>query len=457
MPRSLVLLLTTALLLPACREPDRPAGPVISAGLVVDSDPRGGLILLDGESTQRVTPDSFFDLTAERHTLLIRLDTAGLTYAAGGSVQPGADEVTRVLVPLLLNCSEPPCSTTFHTPEDVGFAVSATGPLMYVQGQGSGAVWPLASGNSYVSGAMPVMAGVGAASGDTIALGPYDYAYTAGRPVPELDAGAFRLRQSAWIIPPGEVRQAVAPTIRGVEIEEEVLAGGGAPGSVVVRLTFRNVTDNPAYQTVDVHAAGGITYEDVWLGMAVDADVGSSEDDLVTYFPDLDLAVTFDRDFRETGFSTDWRDRPGLVGLRMLEHPGGTSVRLNAWPRSADWQAEGLRAIVANRGQPERTGWGWLSATQTVLPDHPSEKIGYAPSAANDYRMSVAAGPLRLAPGDSATVSVAVVFAEPEPGSFTSGTAVSAGDPTDAARQIYEIGGALRLQAVAAEALLNQP
>lgn len=457
MSRSFLLLLAPALLLGACREPDRPTAPVIGAGLVVDSDPRGAQILLDGAPTQRMTPDSFFDLTTEPHLLQLRLDSAGLTYRAGGTILPTTDRVLRVLVPLLLECGAPPCSTAYHSPGNVGFAVSATGPLLYLEGQGAGAVWPLASGNSYVSGAMPVVAGVSVGAGDTVALGPYDYAYTAGRPAPELHEGAFRLTQSAWIIPPGDVRQTVRPTVRGLQVEEEILAGGPAPGSVVVRVTFRNITDQPAYQTLDPLAIGGITYRDVWVGMAVDADVGASEDDLVTYFPDLDMAVTFDRDFRESGFSTDWRERPGLVGLRVLERPAGTSVRLNAWPRDLDWQAEGLRAISANRGQPERSGWRWLSATQTVLPDHPSAQIGHAPTAAADYRMSAAAGPLTLAPGEAATVTLAVVFAAPEPGTFTGGTAVPAGDPTDASRDIYRIGAGLRAEAVAAEGLLGEP
>ncbi|HUH13279.1 MAG TPA: hypothetical protein VMK65_09220, partial [Longimicrobiales bacterium] len=269
--------------------------------------------------------------------------------------------------------------------------------------------------------------------------------------------GEFRLAQTAWIIPPAEVRQAVRPTVRGLEMVEEILAGGPAQGSVVVRVTFRNITDRPSYHTLDHHAVGGITYRDVWVGMAVDADVGASEDDLVTYFPSLDMAVTFDADFRESTFSTDWRERPGLVGLRVLEHPVGTSVRLNAWPRHLDWQAEGLRAISSSRGEPERTGWRWLSATQTVLSNHASAQIGHAPSTPADYRMSAAAGPLTLAPGEAATVTLAVVFAAPEPGTFTSGMAVPAGEPGDLGRQIYHIGSGLRAEAVAAEALAARP
>ncbi|HUH13885.1 MAG TPA: hypothetical protein VMK65_12285, partial [Longimicrobiales bacterium] len=137
MRQSLILALATTALLGACREPDRPTAPAASAGLVVDSDPRGALIFLDGASTQRVTPDSFFDITAERHVLQVRLDTAGLTYSAEGSVQLSTEQVTRVLVPLLLGCASPPCFTRFYSPGEVGFAVSPTGPLLYLEGQGA--------------------------------------------------------------------------------------------------------------------------------------------------------------------------------------------------------------------------------------------------------------------------------------------------------------------------------
>lgn len=450
--RRLIVLLLPALLLAGCREPDRPTTPVTGAGLFVDSDPQGGRILVNGAATGLTTPDTVRELTVDRHLLEVHLDSGGYTYRASGTISTNADVVTEVTVPLLLPCPGPPCLPDYYAPAGVRFAVAPTGPLMFLEGSGGGALWPAGTGNSYVSTAMPVLAGVSASAPDTVALGTYDYFYMSGRPAPIRDEGTlFRLTQSAWITPPAEVQG--VRTIRGIEVTEEILSSPSAPDAVVIRLTYTNVTDRISYQTIDPAATGGLTYESVWLGMALDGDVGGSEDDLISYFPALDMAVLYDGDFRETGFSAEWRDRPGLVGLRLLEKPAGTTVALNAWPRAQDWQAEGLRRIFPSPGQREASGLGWLSATQTVLPNHPDPRLGYAPSERNDYRVSAAAGPVTLRPGQSASITVAVVFAAPEAGSFTSGVLVPAGDPTDTSRQLYSVGAGLRASAQAAEAV----
>jgi hypothetical protein len=48
----------------------------------------------------------------------------------------------------------------------------------------------------------------------------------------------------------------------------------------------------------------------------------------------------------------------------------------------------------------------------------------------------VSAGPLLLVPGDSAIITVAILFAEPMTGSYESGTVVVPGNPTDPARPL---------------------
>lgn len=437
-----------------CREPDRPSAPLESAGLAVDSDPRGATIFLNGANTGAITPDTLRDLTVDRHRLDLVLDSAGYDYGAGGTIQTNEDEITSVFVPLLLDCLAAPCATAYHAPNRIQFAVSADGPLLLVDGNGEGALWPASTGNSYVSTATPVITAIQRSTGDTLALGPYDHLYLGGRPAPRLEAGAdFLLSQEAWILPLADVR--TLSTIRGIQIEERVASAPVAEDALVLELTFRNITDQLAYRTVDPLAEGGITFDDVFVGLALDGDVGTSTDDMVSYDPDLDMAILYDGDFRESGFANGWADRPGLVGLRVLEAPAGTEVRLNAWPRDLDWQADGLRALVSAPAQPERTGWGWLSATQTVLPNHAHPRIGYTPGAASDYRVSVAAGPLTLAPGEASTITVAIVLAEPAPGTFTPGVALPPGDPTDTTRPLHAVAAGLRAQAQAAEGVLD--
>jgi len=135
------------------------------------------------------------------------------------------------------------------------------------------------------------------------------------------------------------------------------------------------------------------------------------------------------------------------VGVRVLEAPPGMSPILSAWPRSADW----LPGTVG-----ESTGWGWLAGQQDEkYPRHPDDRIGYAPTGPDDYRILTSAGPLRLAPGESATLTVAVVIAEPEPGTFTPGQTIGPGDPLDPNRQILRVAEGLRQRAIAAEELLT--
>ena len=118
----------------------------------------------------------------------------------------------------------------------------------------------------------------------------------------------------------------------------------------------------------------------------------------------------------------------------MLDAPAGSTIALNAWPRGSDWNAgDGT----------ERSGWYHFSGTRVrpeLAPaDIPGQHIGYAPNTPGDYRMSVSAGPLTLAPGESATISVAVILAFPTPGSFVSGQSIPPENPTVTNRPIQTI------------------
>ena len=63
-------------------------------------------------------------------------------------------------------------------------------------------------------------------------------------------------------------------------------------------------------------------------------------------------------------------------------------------------------------------------------------------------------GPLRLAPGDSARIVLAVALAPPAPGTFTSGTNIPPGNPDDTGRQMYRVVALLRERLAEAETLL---
>jgi hypothetical protein len=237
-----------------------------------------------------------------------------------------------------------------------------------------------------------------------------------------------------------------AVTARGIEIDEEVITSEAVSDVVVVRLTFRNVTATPAYRAVDPGPPTGITFQDAFMGLALDPDIGEAEDDWLSYDPDLDMAFVYDARLAESGFRGGAATAPGLVGLRALRAPAGTTVMLNGWTNSGDWSAlEGTEAV----------GFGMLSGRAVFAPAHDHPRIGHLPQAAGDMRISVTAGPLTLAPGEQAEIVVAVAFASPAPGTFQSGTPVLPADPVDVNRALYRVAVQLRERMIAAAGLLN--
>jgi len=454
-----LLMLVGVLVTAGCREADRPSGPVLGGWVVVDSDPRGGRIYVDGQPRMQVTPDTLRDVPVGQREIGVRLDSAGVPYVFAELVGVPDEGTVDVLGPLLMRCVTDSCTRSYarlRTANTIQFATSPTGHLFYIDGSGDGLYWPAGTRNSYVAGGGAAFAGMWSSSSAYVAFGPYAYPvgggsvahYLAGRPAPQVEesAGDFSLRQTTWVVPPGTF-SFLNNTVRGLEIEEEVIGRASHEGVLLVRLTYRNITDQPAYRRLDPQPEGGVMYTNAYIGFALDVDIGEPTDDLVSYDPDLGLVFMYDAQFRENGFQGGWAERPGLVGVRVLEASAGMTPILTAWPRPADW----FPGTVS-----EATGWDWFAGRQdnSRFPRHPDERIGYAPTSPDDYRILVSAGPLRLAPGDSATLTVAVVIAEPEPGTFVSGQTVPPGDPLDPNRQILRVAEGLRQRAIAAEALL---
>jgi len=453
-----LLMLAGVVVAAGCREADRPGPPVYGGLVVVDSDPRGARIFVDGKQRAQVTPDTLSDVPVGRREVGAQLDSAGVPYGFAELVDVPDEGTVQVLGPLLFRCTSDNCFrafTKYRTANTIRFATSPTGHLFYIDGTGDGLFWPSGTQNSYVAGGGAAFAGEWSATSTRVSFGPYslgdgfgNYAhYLAGRPGPHVEESGIglSLRQTAWVLPPGSF--VLYNTVRGLEIEQEVIGRHDIEGVLLVRLTFRNITDRPAYRRMDPLPAEGVMYTRAYIAFTLDVDIGEPTDDLVSYDPDLGLVFVYDAQFRENGFQAGWANRPGLVGVRVLEAPAGVTPILSAWPRSADWYPGTVG---------EGTGWGWLAGQQdeTKYPRHPDERIGYAPTTPDDYRIVASAGPLRLAPGDSATLTVAVVIAEPEPGTFVSGQTVPPGDPLDPNRQILRVAEGLRQRAIAAEALL---
>jgi len=448
-----------------CREPDRPTGLDGEGSVYVDSDPQGAKISVDGKGTGLVTPALVRGLSYRGHDIEVVLETDGLRYGyAVIDFEVRRDATDTITGPLLLRCADAECRAAInktHRPAGMSgpsFVTNPSGTLLFVDGSGGGLVWPASTTNSYIANAAPLFAGVvGTTTEPTpLALGLYNVmgtdTYLAGRPVPVVrsDANGWTLEQTTWILPPPLTLQTV--TVRGIALEQKVFVPAGVDDLLIVRTVFRNITGDASYALMDpLMPEGGVTFDQAWVGFAVDADIGpTADDDMLSYAPDLDLAFIYDGNFRETGFTGGWADRPAMVGLRVLEAPAGSTVVLNGWPSSADW----LAGKTLNNGLQEGHGWFVINATQTFLPNHADPRIGYFSDNGADMRMVASAGPLTLAPGDTAVLTVAIVLAPPQAGSYTPGTVVAAGDPTDAARQILQVAAPLLARAKAAESLL---
>jgi len=398
-------------------------------------------------------------MRAGDHSIVLNLDSAGIRYSYAALFRIArSDTVLRLDAPLALQCayeSPGPCYVNARRQHEIAgmrVTTSAIGSLFHWAGSGQGVFYPANALNSYASAGIPVIAGT--VSGSNVALGTYDQPFLAGRPAPAVTrvGTKFTLTQRSWLVPPATslVRQS---TVRGIEVLEEVIADDAVPGVVMVKLKFRNVTNEVDYfRWASNVTPAALTYTNAYIGFIMDPDVGDAADDWVSYDESLSSVFAYDAAFFESGFLDGAARAPALIALRALRIPNGTHVVLNAWNRvsptggSGDWGG-GLTT--------EQTGFNMLTGAQSYAPDHPSAAIGHLPPTLGDARISITAGPLTLAPGQEAEIVFALVLAPPAAGTFTSGTSVAPGDPSDNSRALYRIAEGLRDRLRAAEALLT--
>ncbi len=423
----------------ACQQSSAPGAP---SSFLVDSDPRGATIFLDGQSRNIVTPDSLRDVSAGSHTIGLVLDSGGVTYQFNAQTTVVPDSMAPIRWPLLLHCGDTTCLDPYIrriTAAGMDFAVGANGTLFFEQGTGGGLYYPADSNDGYLAVGAPVSAGYLGSYTPSVGPSPYDFYYYAGRPAPDtLRAGAvFQLDQRSWLLPPPPYQPYL--TGRGLKMDEQVVTDEAYPGTIFLRVVFRNITGDSLYQAADaaLYGAGSLTYENAYFGFAIDPDIGDASDDIVSYVPDQNMVFAYDSNFQESAFNTN-PDAPALVGLEMLQAPTGTTIVMTGWPSSWDW---------AGATTSEPNALVFLSGTQpdttTGAPNYPDPHIGYVPTAPADVRIAVTAGPLNLAAGDSVVLRVALIVAPPVAGTFQSGTFLAPGDPTDGSRAILNVAGTL--------------
>ncbi|HEX6588259.1 MAG TPA: PEGA domain-containing protein [Longimicrobiales bacterium] len=432
-----VLALLACVTTGACEDPARPVPDFADGGTIfIDSDPAGGRVLLDSVDTGELTPALIQGVGVGPRLVRVEIDSAGFNYSGEITLDVSTEFVRAAMLPLTVRCTSQLClagNAQFHAPAAARFAVNAAGTLFTYTGRDQGIVWPGNTSNSYAASGSATFA-AGTVSG-AAALSPGNAGtpsnYWAGRPAIDITGGdPYRVTVPAWITPPSSE----SPTMmRGIGIVQEVSVESATPDAIHIRVTWRNITRDSVYRALDSDLPdAGIVFSDVWVGFILDADIGAfgeSDDDLVSYDADRGLVFAYDSDFAVTGFSGGWGTRPALVGLMLIDGPGD-DVRLNAWPKSESF----LTGVDENYGRLLVTG------TQTSPANHPDVRIGYAPvDGEDDFVLSVAAGPVTLAPGDSVIAEFAVLLAAPVSGTFTSGTELSAGDPADATRPLADV------------------
>ena len=80
--------------------------------VIVDSDPSGASVVLDGTDTGLTTPATLTGLTAETHLVNLFTDSNGVRYSVEARFVPSVDSIVRFTAPLGFRCFLAPCEAT---------------------------------------------------------------------------------------------------------------------------------------------------------------------------------------------------------------------------------------------------------------------------------------------------------------------------------------------------------
>lgn len=460
---------------------NRPSGPVnfVPISYIFGTDTVHGTLTVDGTTTLRIAQDSM-QLPRGEHTFTQQLDIEYLQVTYDDDINPRSE---RLEYPVVYAGS---CRTTFNS-EDVPYcnfasAVTHSGSRRiycrvndfgdfctgYVDPTAIGARWPLDSfpADGYISqakllvGATVGMDAPAEGRGDTVAMALYlpgDYGPRSRLTVVPGDSSRWQtqvwtdLRHQPFF---GFTQPFLAATDRpasrfGLEVLTTYYLPAARKDVMFVRFDVRNISNQAGYRLVHTDVpAGGFTVENIYLTPVVDADIGAPaaaerNDDNATVFPDDSLIAAYDQAFAVANFATASAPKPGLVGLRLISAPAAAKALIAELGDSLTYLTNAFEdhtysLLAAGRAGTPRTQAGCVERTFALV---------CSTETANNVVMGWSIGPIAsLAPGQSTSLTVAILFARPQAGTFTSGTLVAPQNDQigSTERTIYGVTAALR-------------
>jgi hypothetical protein len=442
-----------------------------------------GTLVMDGVDTVHIPEDSLV-VARGGHSLSALLDIAYLPTRMAGQIAPSGPRLT-VSVPLPASCrtwagdsqacygGETIASHahlhTFCPANDFGDFCS-----WFPDSYQLGLSWPAdVSDNQYLGHARLLVGAVLGAdapagrAGDTLAMA----LVRAGDYAPRVRLHAVAADSSRWQLEAvTDMRQLPAsgstpPSLNaddragdnfGLDVRTTYAVPASLPNAILVRFDLTNVSATANYRRVHPEEPlTGHTLHDVWLAPTLDPTIacgngscttGEDRDDNATVFSADSLLVAYDQEFSVPEFGGGFAAAPALLGLRVVDGPAGAAPKavlfdLGTTPDFATATLEHSTYRLLSGGRA-----GAVSGCTDYAPD----ALVCSPETKSDIRMAWSVGPIAsLAPGETTHLTVAIVFASPVSGTFTSGTGVAPGNTSstafsDTTRAIWKIGASLR-------------
>jgi hypothetical protein len=485
--------------------------PLVFARPTGGPDTASGWVIMDDADSIRVPEDSFVNVPRGQHRFVYRLDAE---YQAGlleGLVDPQGTRIVLDL-PLSASCRDIAVDGELCVPRGVPKNLLVwskhTRPVcpandfgefctLFASQRRVGAVWPDSAlrggtGNEYVSQAkLLIAATVGpelGGSGETMAMALFragDYSPRTRLRAVVSGADTTAYQNEVWTdarrlplylrpnTPPSTVLSADdrADERFGLSVKityflPNATASPDVRDVLFARFDVENISNHPDYRFVHAdEPAGGHSLRDIYLAPTVDPNIGGTssnievEDDNATAFASESLLVAYDQDFNVQGFvlpgtgtttNQFYVQNPGLVGLRLLDGPAGTTARpfLLDYADSLSYFSEPFEnqahaALSAGRGPHAGTaGCAVRGEAYVCTRESPTDVV-----------MGWSVGPIAsLAPGERTSLTVALLFAVPKAGTFVTGTPLAPRNDLLGTAESPLLPIAENLRAVAAQA-----